>query len=83
MEKAPVFERLVNLTDRTRLIVVAVTVVVILAMLVGTALVYSLLFATGKLLYGELGTAAILFVVGIMLAFLLNNLWKKVGADIV
>ncbi len=55
----------------------------IMAMLVGTILVYSIMFATGKLLYGEVGTAGILAVVAIITGVVLKRLWRKVGADII
>ena len=55
----------------------------ILAMLTGTLLVYTLLFATGKLLYGEYLTAFLLLGVATFAGILLISLWKKVGADLV
>jgi solute:Na+ symporter, SSS family len=55
----------------------------ILAMLVGTALVYSLLFATGKFLFGDTTIAIVLLVVAIISAYLLIRLWKKVGQEII
>ncbi|NND07394.1 MAG: Na+:solute symporter [Saprospiraceae bacterium] len=55
----------------------------ILAMVLGTILVYSLFFATGKMLYGETGAGLILAVVAIIVAFILKNVWKKAGADII
>ncbi|NND31879.1 MAG: Na+:solute symporter [Saprospiraceae bacterium] len=54
----------------------------ILAMLAGTILVYAILFGTGKLLFGESGLAAILYLVAFAAAFALIRLWKKVGQDI-
>ncbi len=55
----------------------------ILAMLAGTALVYSLLFATGKFLFGEMTIAIILLAVALISAYLLIRLWKKVGQEII
>ncbi len=55
----------------------------ILAMLIGTLLVYSLLFATGKFLYGAYGSAFILLAVSLLAAFLLVRLWKRAGADLI
>ena len=55
----------------------------ILAMLTGTLLVYSLLFATGKFLYGSYGSASILLAVSLLAAFVLVRLWKRAGADLI
>ncbi len=55
----------------------------ILAMLLGTILVYSIFFATGKILYGELGTGILLAILAIGTAVILRIVWKKAGADIV
>ncbi len=55
----------------------------ILAMLAGMALIYSILFATGKLLYGDYEVCTILVVLAVISATILQRLWKKVGADIV
>ena len=55
----------------------------ILAMLTGTLLVYSLLFATGKFLYGSYGAAFILLAVSLVAAFVLVRLWKRAGADLI
>ena len=55
----------------------------ILAMVLGTVLVYSLFFATGKILYGETAAGLILGAVAIVVAFVLKNVWKKAGADII
>ena len=51
----------------------------------GVVLVYSVLFGTGKLILGETGVAALLFLVGILAGtFIYRNLsrhgWEKVGA---
>lgn len=55
----------------------------ILAMLAGTALVYSVLFAMGKFLFGETTIAMILVGVAIVSGFWLLRLWKKVGREII
>ncbi|MCB0665132.1 MAG: Na+:solute symporter [Saprospiraceae bacterium] len=55
----------------------------ILAMLAGTVLIYSLLFATGKFLFGQTSIAAILFVVAIISAWILVRFWNKVGKEII
>ncbi len=49
----------------------------ILAMVLGCILVYSFMFATGNLLYGNYPTAMGLLVVIIISAFLLIRLWKS------
>ena len=54
----------------------------IMAMLAGILLVYGTLFATGYWLYGQTSTAAILTVVALGAAFLLRNLWLKIGKSI-
>ncbi len=55
----------------------------ILAMLVGCALVYSTLFATGKWLFGDTGTASVLTVLAVVSAVVLLRLWRKLGTQIV
>ena len=49
----------------------------ILAMLVGCVFVYSILFATGYWIYGEIPLAAGLTVLAILAGLLLTRLWKK------
>lgn len=55
----------------------------ILAMLAGTVLIYSLLFATGKFLFGQTSIAALLFVIAIISAWILVRFWNKVGKEII
>jgi hypothetical protein len=55
----------------------------ILAMLAGTILVYSILFGTGKLIFGEPGLASFLYVISAVSAFVLFRYWRKVGQDII
>ncbi|MCB0688558.1 MAG: Na+:solute symporter [Saprospiraceae bacterium] len=55
----------------------------ILAMFAGTILVYALLFATGKLLFGQPGMALLLFVIGLVAAWVLVRFWNKVGSEII
>ncbi len=55
----------------------------ILAMVAGTILVYALLFATGKLLFGEISMSIILYVISALSAFILVRFWRKVGRDII
>ena len=54
----------------------------ILAMLLGTVLVYSMLFATGYWIYGNYTPAAGLTAATIVFAFVLLRLWKGVKGDI-
>lgn len=51
----------------------------ILCMIVGSISIYSILFATGNVLYGELGTGSIFVVTGSISIFLLTRLWKKLN----
>ena len=55
----------------------------ILAMLIATAMVYSLLFATGKFLFGQTLIAAVLLIIALVSAYLLLRMWKKVGKEII
>lgn len=55
----------------------------ILAMLSATIMVYSILFGTGKLLFGETGTSFLLFGVALISAFFLIRIWKKIGSEII
>lgn len=52
------------------------------AMLVGSVLVYSVMFFTGKLLYGEYLAAFILFVVSLISGFWLKRIWFNIKSDI-
>ena len=55
----------------------------ILAMLAGTLLVYSILFGTGKLIFGEPALATVLYLIAAGAAFVLWRYWRKVGQDII
>ncbi len=55
----------------------------LIAMLLGIVMVYSILFGTGKLLYGEHNTCVVLYVLAIISALGLQRLWKKVGGEMV
>ncbi len=55
----------------------------IIAMVLGCILIYSLMFATGKWLYGETTSAMILSTVAIISAVILMRYWRKVGSNIV
>ncbi len=50
----------------------------ILAMLVGCALIYSCLFTTGYLIYGEYTSALFVFIIAIIATFILLKIWKKI-----
>jgi len=54
----------------------------ILAMLLGCALIYSCMFATGYYIYGEYNYAIILTIVAIVAAILLIKIWKKIKSVI-
>ncbi len=50
----------------------------LLAMLLGTILIYSLLFAVGFLIYAMYWKAVLLFVVSLVAGGLLINIWRKI-----
>lgn len=54
----------------------------IIAMLVGCALIYSVMFATGYFIYGYYTKALILTGVALISGFLLSKIWKKIKANI-
>ncbi|MCX7551137.1 sodium:solute symporter family protein [Xanthomarina sp. F2636L] len=54
----------------------------ILAMLVGCALIYSVMFATGYIIYGDYTNALMLIGVAIIFAWVLIKLWKKIKVTI-
>lgn len=54
----------------------------ILAMLLGTILVYSLLFATGNWVYQKTIPAMILTGVAVVAGFLLSKVWQRMGKEI-
>src|SRR5690554_8448 len=54
----------------------------ILAMLVGSALIYSVMFATGYFIYGEYTQALMLTGAAYIFAWLLLKLWKKIKVNI-
>ncbi|MCX7546431.1 Na+:solute symporter [Xanthomarina sp. F1114] len=54
----------------------------ILAMLVGSALIYSLMFATGYFIYGEYTSAVLLTGASIIFGWILIKLWKKIKVNI-
>ncbi|WP_417199628.1 sodium:solute symporter family protein [Bizionia sp.] len=54
----------------------------ILAMLVGSALIYSVMFATGYFIYGEYLHALMLTGAAIIFGFILIKLWKKIKVNV-
>ncbi|WP_236969838.1 sodium:solute symporter family protein [Membranihabitans marinus] len=54
----------------------------ILAMVLGSLLIFSLLFATGNFLYGKLGYAAIFIAISAVSTFFLIKVWKKIRVHI-
>ncbi|GGG38277.1 sodium:solute symporter family protein [Bizionia arctica] len=54
----------------------------ILAMLVGCALIYSIMFATGYYIYGDYNNALMLTGAAIIFALILLKLWKKIRVTI-
>ncbi|MFL0353323.1 sodium:solute symporter family protein [Xanthomarina sp. GH4-25] len=54
----------------------------ILAMLVGCALIYSVMFATGYVIYGEYTNALLLIGAAIIFGIILIKLWKKIKVTI-
>ena len=54
----------------------------IIAMLVGCAFIYSIMFATGKFIYGEYSKAFMLLGVALISGITLIKLWKKIKANI-
>lgn len=54
----------------------------ILAMLLGLAMIYCLLFATGYFIYGYLQLGGILSIIALTAAYFLTKVWKKVKVQI-
>ena len=54
----------------------------IAAMLLGCALIYSCLFATGFYIYGDYNNAFILTGIAVVSGYFLVKMWKKVRATI-
>lgn len=54
----------------------------ILAMLVGCALIYSVMFATGYIIYGNYLNGLLLIGAALIFALLLTKLWKKIKVTI-
>lgn len=54
----------------------------IIAMLVGCVFIYSIMFATGYIIYGKYADALILILVTVLSGIILIKLWKKIKANI-
>jgi len=54
----------------------------ILAMLLALAMIYSLLFATGYFIYGNLQLGGILTLIALIAAYLLSNVWSRIKVDV-
>lgn len=55
----------------------------LLAMLLGCALVYGVLFSMGSWIYGNITQAIILTILSILAGFLLAKVWKRLGKNLV
>ena len=55
----------------------------ILAMLLALAMIYSLLFATGYFIYGNLQLGMILTAIAVISAYLLSKVWKKIKVNFI
>jgi hypothetical protein len=51
-------------------------------MLLALAMIYSLLFATGYFIYGNLQLGVTLAIVALISAYLLSKVWKKIKVKI-
>ncbi|MEM9078058.1 MAG: sodium:solute symporter family protein [Bacteroidota bacterium] len=54
----------------------------LLAMILGSLLVYCILFTTGMFIYGKTGTAFIMVGVALVLGFLLFKVWRRIGKEL-
>jgi Na+/proline symporter len=54
----------------------------ILAMLLALAMIYSMLFATGYFIYGNLLLAGILMLIALIAAYLLSKVWSRIKVDV-
>lgn len=54
----------------------------IMAMLVGCAMIYCIMFATGYYIYGHYTNALILTLAALATGFILIRLWKKIKAKV-
>jgi len=54
----------------------------ILAMLLALAMIYSMLFATGYFIYGNLQLGGILMLIALISAYLLSKVWSRIKVDV-
>ena len=54
----------------------------ILAMLLALAMIYSMLFATGYFIYGNLQLGRILMLITLISAYLLSKVWSRIKVDV-
>ncbi len=54
----------------------------ILAMLIGTILVYAILFGIGNMIYAKISYAILLFIVALACSFILVRIWPKVKGNL-
>ena len=54
----------------------------ILAMLLALAMIYSMLFATGYFIYGNVQLGGILTVIALIAAYLLSKVWSRIKVDV-
>ncbi len=54
----------------------------ILAMLLALAMIYSMLFATGYFIYGNLQLGGLLTVIALIAAYLLSKVWSRIKVDV-
>ena len=52
-------------------------------MLLALAMIYSLLFATGYFIYGNLQLGMILTAIAVISAYLLSKVWKKIKVNFI
>ena len=53
----------------------------ILAMILALIMIYSLLFSTGYIIYGNLQLGISLIIIAISSAYLLGKVWKRIKVD--
>ena len=54
----------------------------ILAMLLALTMIYSMLFATGYFIYGNLQLGSILTVIALISCFLLSKVWRRIKVHV-
>jgi Na+/proline symporter len=54
----------------------------ILAMLLALAMIYSMLFATGYFIYGNLQLGGMLMLIALISAYLLSKVWSRIKVDV-